>query len=131
MDKKQKVNLKKIQSLKRRINEYYELSKNLDAQETPNRGIDYLSKQIYYYVIESKENRINELEEALQTIVDIAQDYDGYDKAENLKGLIDDLVEVSRKGLNGEPIFKKIQAMENRHTQTQEITQKKSEKPDI
>ena len=108
MDKKQKVNLKKIQSLKRRINEYYELSKNLDAQETPNRGIDYLAKQIYYYVIESKENRINELEEALQTIVDIAQDYDGYDKAENLKGLIDDLVEVSRKGLNGEPIFKKI-----------------------
>jgi len=34
-------------------------------------------------------------------IIDLAYDYDGYNKAENLKELIDELVVYAKKGLKG------------------------------
>jgi hypothetical protein len=37
--------------------------------------------------------------EAFQLIIDLGEDYDGYNSVDNLKALIDELVEIARIGL--------------------------------
>jgi len=48
------------------------------------------------------EDYIKTKDDALQTIVDIGYDYDGFSSVEKLKGLIDELIEIARIGLNKE-----------------------------
>ncbi len=49
-----------------------------------------------------EKNKIQQ--EALGFIVDIGYDYDGYHSAEDLKSLIDEMVEVAQNALNGIPL---------------------------
>jgi hypothetical protein len=60
----------------------------------------------YHYEMDSEdyptismEDYIQSKDDALQTIIDYGFDYDGYNQAENLKSLIDKLVEIARIGL--------------------------------
>jgi hypothetical protein len=43
--------------------------------------------------------KINTKEDALKMIINLGFDYDGFDKKESLKSLIDELVETAKKGL--------------------------------
>lgn len=46
------------------------------------------------------EDYIEEKDDALQTIIDIGYDYDGQEGEDNLKSLIDELVDIAHTGLN-------------------------------
>lgn len=51
--------------------------------------------------MDRKDREIAVYKSALQTIKDIAFDYDGYEKADDLKGLIDELSEIASRALDG------------------------------
>ncbi len=55
-------------------------------------------------MIEVDETKYNNMREVLQHIIDLGFDYDGWHKAEDLKSLIDDLVELARGALEGKSL---------------------------
>jgi polyhydroxyalkanoate synthesis regulator phasin len=46
-------------------------------------------------------DKYDAMRQQLQQIIDIGFDYDGYHSSEDLKKLIDELVDMARKGLHG------------------------------
>lgn len=52
-------------------------------------------------MIEVDETKYNNMRESIQLLIDIGFDYDGFHKSEDLKVVIDDLVELARGALDG------------------------------
>jgi hypothetical protein len=46
-------------------------------------------------------------DDALQDIVDLGCDYDGYDTIEGLKGLVDDMVKIAQQAINDEYYYER------------------------
>lgn len=51
-------------------------------------------------IYDKMQKQLEEKDEALKVIRDIAFDYDGFNDVDNLKVLIDDLREIARRGIN-------------------------------
>ena len=67
-----------------------------------SRGIAY--NDAIKLIVKSRFNKILERikDEYLNLIVGIGFDYDGYNDADNLKGVIDELVKYAKKALNND-----------------------------
>lgn len=64
-------------------------------------------------IYDKMQKQLEEKDEALKVIRDIAFDYDGFNDVDNLKTLIDDLREIAYRGINSKPIvMTKEQALE-------------------
>lgn len=55
-------------------------------------------------IYDKMQKQLEEKDEALKVIRDIAFDYDGFNDVDNLKTLIDDLREIAHRGINSKPI---------------------------
>lgn len=55
-------------------------------------------------IYDKMQKQLEEKDEALKVIRDIAFDYDGFNDVDSLKTLIDDLREIARRGINSKPI---------------------------
>lgn len=55
-------------------------------------------------IYDKMQKQLEEKDEALKVIRDIAFDYDGFNDVDNLKVLIDDLREIARRGINSKTV---------------------------
>ena len=55
-------------------------------------------------IYDKMQKQLEEKDEALKVIRDIAFDYDGFNDVDSLKTLIDDLREIAHRGINSKPI---------------------------
>ena len=55
-------------------------------------------------IYDKMQKQLEEKDEALKVIRDVAFDYDGFNDVDGLKTLIDDLREIAHRGINSKPI---------------------------
>lgn len=55
-------------------------------------------------IYDKMQKQLEEKDEALKVIRDIAFDYDGFNDVDSLKTLIDDLREIARRGINSKTV---------------------------
>ena len=100
--------IKEILDIFKKINEEYSLDTDLDFEdyEIPNiylkHFLDYItnlqeSEAHYYGQYKDYKSRIDKAIDKIQLIIDYGFDYDGFNRVESLKSLIDMLVDFARQ----------------------------------